>query len=234
MKRLTLPFLLLVAAVVGYVRFTGALNEPEPPPSTYPELVKATQAPDAGRGAGSALACSAAFTAPPKDPPDAAVAVAGPPSEQRSAELDRLSFEQLLAQAKPGELDDAVYRRIATRSQRSEAEEDLHLHQRLDAEMHSGGFHRFFFSSTGDRAVRTREALARIGPPELLQLYDCALTAFPGSKPSDDRAERNAQLAIWGDTQFELFVTLDASYDRLDDLIAARERYIRARLGTGP
>jgi hypothetical protein len=85
-------------------------------------------------------------------------------------------------------------------------------------EVGNGGFHQFFFNSSGDDALEVRAAIERIGPPELLSIYDCALTAFPDSKPSRDRATRNSQLARWGERQFELFRNLDKAMFTLDTI----------------
>lgn len=238
MKRLVLPGMLLVAAAVGYVRFTSALNEPPPAPATYPELVKATQPAVPLRDGGAGLVCAAVFTAPPR--PEAAndageeqlsIGELADQLRARHAVLDRLPFDAMVKEAKPGELDYAIYRRLSTRSKLGEAQRDLVLHFDLEEQLNNGGFHQFFFSATGDRASETRAAVARIGPPDLLSLYDCALTAFPDAGPSTDRDARNAQLATWGSGQFELFEPLDFAFSRrLDQLSPAREAYVRAHL----
>ena len=202
MKRFGLPVMLLVAAAVGYLRWTGAAPEPVAAGS-YRDVVEATQRGLAPRAdAPSALSCSAAYTVAPKElARDAGV------GQARAALLSRLMKQ-----------DGGV----------SPDERALKLHSLLEGEVLAGGFHRFFFNATGDEALATREAVALIGPAELLPLYDCALTAFPDSKPGADREARNAQLAAWGETQFELFALLDRAFWELS-LDEAAEQFMAAR-----
>jgi hypothetical protein len=200
-QRLILPFCILVAVVVGYVRWTNAERN-LPAPSSYADLVKATQGSQGD--AGSALACAAKYTV---QPPEASSA---PDAGLRRAEVL-----------------DALMKKT---SGLTDVERDLKLHWLLEAEVMNGGFHQFFFNSTGDEALATREAVARIGPPQLMELYDCALSAFPNGKPEADRAKRNAQLSQWGEAQFELFAPLDRTF-RAMSVDEAAEAYIATHLG---
>lgn len=197
-QRLILPFCILVAVVVGYVRWTNAERN-LPPPSSYADLVKATQGPQGD--AGSALPCAAKYTVQP------ASSTSSPDAGLRRAEV----LDALMKKTSP----------------LTEVERDVKLHWLLEAEVSNGGFHQFFFNSTGDEALATREAIARIGPAELLELYDCALSAFPNGKPDSDRAKRNAQLAQWGEAQFELFAPLDRTFWAMS-LDEAAMRYLDA------
>ena len=228
-RRLILPAALLIAVAVGYLR---VVSRERAPVGTYQELVKATQPPGPTRDGGSGLACAARFTAPPPRPAsDASVPeVSLQDFERRQAELDGWPLELLLADAGPGELDAAVLRRLLQKTVRTAGEDRLLLHFELEGEVLNGGFHQFFFNSSGDRALETRAVVAELGPKELLAIYDCALTAFPDGKPSPDRDARNAQLAAWGGAQFEVFDALDRAVADLADLSAAREHYIRTQL----
>jgi hypothetical protein len=97
----------------------------------------------------------------------------------------------------------------------------------LDAETRNGGLHQFFFNSSGDGSLEARAGLERFGMTEALGLLDCALTAFPGNRPSKDREERSDQLARWGDKQFHIFETLtDAYYVVDDDELQRVETYV--------
>jgi hypothetical protein len=148
--------------------------------------------------------------------------------QRRMTLLHRLPFEELKL-----ETMSRMLARTKTGAPLTTVENDLDLFQTLEAEVDNGGFHQFFSNSSGDSALQTRQAVARIGPPAMLALYDCALTAFPGGKPEADRRARSEQLARWGDDQFKLFQDLDEGFlamgDR-DELDAPLASFIQAHL----
>jgi hypothetical protein len=96
-----------------------------------------------------------------------------------------------------------------------------------DAEVLNGGHHQLFFNSSGDHAIETREALTEIELTDILAIYDCALTAFPNSRPDTDRLKRGEQLARWGAKQFEIFGQLDKAYWATSSLVPAVAAYVR-------
>lgn len=221
----------------------------------YGDLVKSAQRPGvAPTRSGETLRCAARFghrAEPARDDAGAQSGNVEPPpgsehgerermddllrrAEQRDKVLDGLVFEELLQQAEPGELAAAVLRRLWAAEARTPAaaltdsEKALSLWWTLDAEVNNGGFHQYFFNPSGDEAMATRDALARLGLRELLPLFDCALSAFPESTPSTDRDLRNDQLAAYGDTQFDLFEALDGAFYDLPNLDAAVEAYVRS------
>ncbi len=93
-------------------------------------------------------------------------------------------------------------------------EMDLYVYQQLRDLVDNGGFHQFFSNSPGSFGSRAKIAISRIRPPELIALYDCVLTAFPDSVPSEDRLERWKQLDAWGDDQYKPFETFDSAFTR--------------------
>jgi hypothetical protein len=117
---------------------------------------------------------------------------------------------------------DAVLARLTEAASRNHGrasgslpERQLFLVATLAGEVHNGGFHQFFWNSSGDAARETRDALAAIGLPEVLALFDCALSAFPRSTPERNRKKRKRALdsmspemfgpldrALWDDRTF--------------------------------
>lgn len=138
--------------------------------------------------------------------------------EQRQATLATMTSDTLAREATPGELVsmviDRLMRSLDDSKTLSPAERDVVLASMYEGEVNNGGHHQFFFNSRGDDAVETRDALARIGSADLLEIYDCALTAFPTGRPARDREKRNDELARWGEKQFKIFERLDSAYTR--------------------
>lgn len=139
--------------------------------------------------------------------------------EKRREELDRMSSEELLAVTDDWALCINVSYRLLQRlrlkpgQQLSQPERDLRLAMTLHGEVSSGGFHSFFWNSSGDRALEIHEALKRIGAPSILPLYEKALDAFPDSKPAKDQITRNDQIDALGEEgQFEYFRPLSSEY----------------------
>jgi hypothetical protein len=106
-------------------------------------------------------------------------------------------------------------------------ERDLVLVWVLHLDVSNGGLHEYFFNSAGDAALATREALIRLGAAERAKILDCAFTAFPGSKPSADREQRNEQLARRGKRQFDVFNELDDAWYRQPSMQPAVSAHIR-------
>jgi hypothetical protein len=141
--------------------------------------------------------------------------------DKREKALGALSAEELWKQADEDELVSAVATRLVAAAEQgvslAAAERELLAAYLFDSEVRNGGFHQFFFNPSGDDALDARAGLARFGMTTSPALLDCAMTAFPDSKPSKDRETRNDQLARWGDKQFELFSTITEAYFVVDD-----------------
>lgn len=176
----------------------------------------------------SELACATRIPVPPPAPsvPEPSVP---PPGKQvdpeaflealeaRDKELDARTLDGLMRE-NDDDLVAAVVRRLhAAKGNLTRTERDLLLLDAYDGEVNNGGHHQFFFNSSGDDALGAHDAMVRLGAPAIvLEIFDCALTAFPHSRPDQNRERRNEQLAAWGDLQFEIFDRLDDAYYRLD------------------
>jgi hypothetical protein len=141
--------------------------------------------------------------------------------DKREKVLEGLSAAELWKQAEPNELVQAVVRRLFVAAEAgatlTATERELVAAYMFDGEVRNGGFHQFFFNSSGDDSLDARAGLARFGMTESVALLDCAMTAFPGGKPSKDREARNDQLARWGERQFAIFDTVTDAYYVVDD-----------------
>jgi hypothetical protein len=150
----------------------------------------------------------------PQEKPPALIAF-----EKRRDELHRMSAEELLAVTDDRELCINVSWRLLQRLRLkpgqgfSQAERDLRLAMTLHGEVSNGGFHSFFWDSSGDQALEIHEALKRIGATSILPLYEKALAAFPDGKPAKNHITRNDQIDALGEEgQFEYFRPLSSEY----------------------
>jgi hypothetical protein len=64
----------------------------------------------------------------------------------------------------------------------------------VETEVNNGGFHQYFFNSTGDVALESVVLLRKIGAPETANLVEAGCKLFPDGKPAKDLYERRAQL----------------------------------------
>jgi hypothetical protein len=203
---------------------------------SYSDLVKQTQTGSATETR-SELACAAAIPVPPrpdfKPPPGTAAG-----REKRHDRLSSLSGAALVREATDDELVGIVIDRLVKSLDdpmtMSPAERDIWLWNDYSGEVFNGGHHQFFFNSSGDAALETRGALEHIGLGDVLKIYDCALTAFPASRPSHDGDERNNQLARWGDNQFKIFERLDSAFYAITVSTPAVGAYVRTRFADMP
>ena len=70
----------------------------------------------------------------------------------------------------------------------------------LDTLVNNGGFDLYYCSSAGDLALRTVDALERIGAPQTASLLASANAAFPGGVPPTDPEQRQQVLDSVQDT----------------------------------
>ncbi len=130
----------------------------------------------------------------PKKPEEAGVDFKA--YDARLAKLDAMPVKELLKSSKDEELAYAVMRRIwKMTTEPSKAQRQLTLIGGLQGQVGNGGFDQYFFNSTGDAALETREGIAAVGDTEALALIDCVFSAFPNSKPDPFRSLRNQQLS---------------------------------------
>jgi hypothetical protein len=94
----------------------------------------------------------------------------------------------------------------------------------LESEVNNGGFHQFYFNSTGDIANFTPDALKAIGAINAMKLVLEANGLFPNGHPAEDQMARRAQLeAIGKNDGKDLFDQLDDKFysypDNLTELL---------------
>lgn len=99
----------------------------------------------------------------------------------------------------------------------------------LEAEVNNGGFHQFFFNSTGDRFAETAEALRTIGAVQMAAIVDRANNVLGTQALSTDRLRRQEQLESLTEEQKDFLSGLDTRFYRypenLSELLAS---YMRA------
>lgn len=66
----------------------------------------------------------------------------------------------------------------------------FYLNQSLEREVNNGGFHQFFFNSSGDNAGETIGSLEAIGAEKTAELLRQAMMVFPDGKVPRDPDER--------------------------------------------
>jgi hypothetical protein len=108
----------------------------------------------------------------------------------------------------------------------SQPERSLLCVTRLEAEVNNGGFDQYFFNSSGDWAALTLPALVEIGAEHTAGIFRRALSAFPGGRPTPDRAARWKEMEQAAAEQ--LFRALDHSfYGEKDNLVELLAHYIK-------
>lgn len=103
----------------------------------------------------------------------------------------------------------------------------------LDAEVKNGGFSQYFYNPSGDFAAETATALQEIGAATAVSLLERAMSVFPGSQPSKEWEERQAQMDELPVTAELLLRAQDDAYYEMmempeDPLVLLRE-YVLAR-----
>lgn len=96
----------------------------------------------------------------------------------------------------------------------------------LESEVNNGGFHQFFFNSSGDATAETIGALDIIGAHSVAALLRRAAELFPGGFPPKDRQTRLEILRSWFPNTNE-FRRLDDEFLLYpDDLGSLRANYV--------
>jgi hypothetical protein len=99
----------------------------------------------------------------------------------------------------------------------SEPERVFQAIYELEADVNNGGFHQYFFNSSGDTAFAVEEALTAIGAQATAKLVAQAKSIFPGSAPPRDRSRRQALLQAISTTQNALLDRLDREFYKYPD-----------------
>jgi hypothetical protein len=85
--------------------------------------------------------------------------------------------------------------------------------ENLEREVNNGGFHQFFFNSSGDHAHETLKALKAIGAFNTANIVEKSISPWPNNKVPTNRQERQQRLEeieeignpIWDQCDLEFF-----------------------------
>ena len=91
----------------------------------------------------------------------------------------------------------------------------FYLNQNLEREVNNGGFHQFFFNSSGDNADETVRTLEAIGAVKTAQLVRRAMGRFPGGEVPRDQDQR--QLLMVDNLSNRAFEELDGEFFAYED-----------------
>ena len=99
----------------------------------------------------------------------------------------------------------------------------------LEGQVNNGGFHQWFFNSSGDIAVYTEDALRAIGAARTADIVAAAVALFPGGPPPRNRAERQRRLATVSPNVLEAWDRLDGRFFKApDDLTSLLYSWVKA------
>ena len=86
-------------------------------------------------------------------------------------------------------------------------------------EVGNGGFHQYFFNSTGDLAHKAPDAFREIGAPQTADVVDRANALFGSEGPNKNRRKRQAQLKAFSESHLDKLDELDKFiFDDPEDL----------------
>ena len=135
---------------------------------------------------------------------------------------ERIEFDEEAADFVSDLLDD-----ISLKSGEKSAREAAVFHiSWLIIEVNNGGFHQYFFNSTGEHAVETAAMLRKIGAQQTAALIESGCQLFPNGAPPKDLEERRAQLDQFSLKQLEKLRDLEERfYSRREDLKLLLKQY---------
>jgi len=96
----------------------------------------------------------------------------------------------------------------------------------METEINNGGFHQFFFNSSGETALQVIDDLNMIGATETAKLVQVGCALFPNGEPEQDLGKRRAQLEEFTLDDHEVLRDLENQfYARREDLNVLLKRY---------
>jgi hypothetical protein len=102
----------------------------------------------------------------------------------------------------------------------------VRLVELFEGEVNNGGFHQFFYNSTGNETAEIIQALEKIGARKVADIVRRAAAKFPGGMPPKDRFVRQDLLLDRVDPEIKIFDELDEEfYSYPDDLQGLLEKY---------
>jgi hypothetical protein len=106
-------------------------------------------------------------------------------------------------------------------------EEVARLVELLEGEINNGGFHQFFYNSTGDETAAMIRALKKIGALKTADIMTRAAAKFPRGMPPKDRFKRQDLLLEKVDPEIKIFEKLNQEfYAYPDDLHGLLEKFM--------
>jgi hypothetical protein len=96
------------------------------------------------------------------------------------------------------------------------------------SEVDNGGFHQYFWNSTGIVAPEALAGFRLIGASRLAELLDAAMKVFPGGAPSGDCAERQVALESIGGEPFRPLEDELYELEKEDGLFKLTAAYVRS------
>jgi hypothetical protein len=120
----------------------------------------------------------------------------------------------------------AAHARMLSFDELAEADRVLICIWELESEVNNGGFHQYYFNSSGDYAYFAPTALRKIGALSMADIVERANAAFGPGGPPTSRQERQARLTA---LRKDLWDDLDRQfYDYPDDIATLLERTLEA------
>jgi hypothetical protein len=114
--------------------------------------------------------------------------------------------------------------------QLSPAEQVIACLTELEMEVNNGGFHQYYWNSSGDHAQAAIGALVDLGAPNTAALLREANALLGPDGPSPDREARWEQLNALGERATELWFELDGRfYEYRENLQGLAASFIRTR-----
>jgi hypothetical protein len=111
------------------------------------------------------------------------------------------------------------------KSRRLSRESVVRLVESCVGEVNNGGFHQFFYNSTGNETAEIIQALETIGARKLADIVRRAAAKFPSGMPPKDRLARGHSLERI-DPEIKVFDGLNNEfYSNPDDWEGLLERY---------
>jgi hypothetical protein len=121
------------------------------------------------------------------------------------------------------ELMRSFYKRSTPLSDREQVVSNV---SRLIDEVNNGGFHQYFYNSSGDHALETARQLRAMGASETAGLVETGCSLFPDRKPAKDIERRRAQLEEFTVDQLEVLRDLNERfYSRREDVHVFVQEY---------
>ena len=93
----------------------------------------------------------------------------------------------------------------------------FYYNQCLEREINNGGFHQYFFNSSGDFALQTVKSLQTIGAKKTADILQKAIDQFPDKSILEDRTTRQGIIVQIEETAEPIWEELDQKFFAYED-----------------